>query len=37
MGQKRNHTNVWYEYPKERGDMEDLVVDGRIIKLIIKK
>jgi hypothetical protein len=37
MGENRNHTNLWYKYPKERGNMEDCV-DGRIIiKLTIKK
>jgi hypothetical protein len=37
IGENRNHTNLWYEYPKVKGNMEDVGVDGRIIRLIIRK
>jgi hypothetical protein len=31
-------TELWYENPKERDNLEDLVIDGRImLKLILMK
>jgi hypothetical protein len=36
-GREENAYKIWSKVPKERGHMEDLGVDGRIIlKLILK-
>jgi hypothetical protein len=32
IGQKRNASNILVENPKERDHLEDLDVDGRILK-----